>query len=449
MTLFRALLAVACCIPLAAQEAADDPVTLSTDHPRLLLRPSRLRLLRRERERTSMRWQQFDALLQGNAPMPEPGLAYALYHQVSGDAAAGRRAVEWALGPAADLRQRALVFDWCQDVLTEPQRRELTARLIGGIAQPPRDNSVATARGRAFAAIALFDHVPDGPQRELERLVRTWWRSDIVKNLKAGKAVLKRDDAYPLYELLHVIRDNTNLDLRESDGQFFKEYPIEHLLSHYPAAYPGPETEYRIGAQSKIAEPDLQAASLSRAAELAMVAFDTNGAESQVLQGWLMHDRFILKSTFGTPYEFLWANPYQPGLSYYHVPLVYYNPDFGALYIRSTWDETARWFGFFDGTMQLFEDGKLGPVGPQQMGAPLTLTEAVVCFGQTGRQFRLKLDEEQGVFVLGLHPNSAYEVEIDDEELFELETDRGGILALLDVPRQREVGVRIRESVSQ
>ena len=36
-----------------------------------------------------------------------------------------------------------------------------------------------------------------------------------------------------------------------------------------------------------------------------------------MLQGWLMHDSFMLKSTFGAPYEFLWANPYQPGLSYY------------------------------------------------------------------------------------------------------------------------------------
>ena len=60
-----------------------------------------------------------------------------------------------------------------------------------------------------------------------------------------------------------------------------------------------------------------------------MVAYDTNAAESQLLQGWLMHDHFMLRGTFGAPYEFLWANPYQPGLSYYHVPLVYHNPDSG------------------------------------------------------------------------------------------------------------------------
>jgi len=62
-----------------AQTATGDPVAVQTEHPRLLLRPQRLRLLRRERERTSMRWQQFEALVAGGAPMPEKGFALALY----------------------------------------------------------------------------------------------------------------------------------------------------------------------------------------------------------------------------------------------------------------------------------------------------------------------------------------------------------------------------------
>ena len=35
-----------------------------------------------------------------------------------------------------------------------------------------------------------------------------------------------------------------------------------------------------------------------------MVSFDTNSQEMQFLQGWLMHDRFLLRSTLGIPYEF-------------------------------------------------------------------------------------------------------------------------------------------------
>src|ERR1700730_15531063 len=121
---------------LAAQtkaEQTDDPVMVSTEHPRLFLRPQRLRLLKRERDRTSARWQQFELFMAGKAPMPERGFAEALYSQVSGHADAGRRAVAWALSPSSntpinDLRQQALVFDWCQDVLSAAQRRDLTAR---------------------------------------------------------------------------------------------------------------------------------------------------------------------------------------------------------------------------------------------------------------------------------------------------------------------------------
>ncbi|HEY2012172.1 MAG TPA: hypothetical protein VGH38_01670, partial [Bryobacteraceae bacterium] len=76
-------------------QTAGDPVTVSTEHPRLLLRPARLRLLRRERERRSPRWLQFEAFVGGQAPMPEPAFAQALYYQISGDEAAGKRAVTW------------------------------------------------------------------------------------------------------------------------------------------------------------------------------------------------------------------------------------------------------------------------------------------------------------------------------------------------------------------
>ena len=45
-------------------------------------------------------------------------------------------------------------------------------------------------------------------------------------------------------------------------------------------------------------------------------------SETQLLQGFLMNDRFLMRGTLGIAYETMWANPYQPGLSYYHVPLV-------------------------------------------------------------------------------------------------------------------------------
>ena len=394
-----------------------------------------------------MRWQQFDSLVAGGAPMPEPGFAWALDYQVAGNSDAGRKAIAWAMGPSSDLRQLALVYDWCQDLMTDVQRSGLAARVEKLMLDSDGDGSLGAVRARAMAAIALFDDVPRTPPRELAAAVHTWWQKKIAPALLQGRTVISRDDAYPLFELLHVIRDNTNLDLRESCPQFFKDFPIEHLLSYYPAPLQGPDTEYYIGAERSTGEPDLRLAALSRVAELAMVAFDPNAASTQVLQGWLMHDRYILHGTFGAPYEFLWANPYQPGLSYYHVPLIYHNPDFGRLFIRSSWEDGAKWFGDFDGVLQVFEDGKVAALDPSHPLPPLALTEAVVCFAHSTRKFQVTLTDEEAVFIVGLQPHHPYLIEIDDEEMYEDVSDPGGILRL-DPPHGKPVGIRIHEAAA-
>jgi len=420
-----------------------EPIVVSTEHPRLFLRPARLRLLRRERERKSVRWQQFATLITGQAPMPEPGLAQALYYQVAGDAGAGREAVAYALGPSSDLRQQALVFDWCQDLLNDEQQHSLAARLEKGIAETASDDRLPAVRSRVLAAIALFDHVPQTPPRELDRVVRGWWDGKMVPALTAGRNVVPRDNAYALYELLHAMRDNTTLDLRETARAFFKDFPIEHLVSYYPTPYEAPENAYYIGATPQTGEPDLNAAALSRAADLSMVAFDTNALESQILQGWLMHDRFMLRGDFGAPYEFLWANPYQPGLSYYRAPLAWHSSALGNLFVRSGWEDTADWFGYFAGIAQIVEDGQVTTVDAAHSREPLLLQSAAVCFGRTARRFRVTVDEGGTVFIVGLEPSHTYQVEVDDEEMFEASSDPGGILEL-DVPPGKETGVRIR-----
>jgi len=436
-----------CLILLAAGVAAraqqsDEPVTVSAEHPRLFLRPQRLRLLKRERQRMSPRWQQFESLIAGRAPMPERGFAQALYYQVAGDTAAGQQAIAWALGKESDLRQQAIVYDWCQDLLNEAQRRDLTARLEKSIAAPPADDSIAVARSRALAAIALFDHVPQTPQKELERLVRKWWEGGLIPALKGGRDVIARDDAFPLMELLHAVRDTTNVELRESFPRFFRDFPLEHLLTNYPAVFPGADGEYYIGAERQLGDPDLRLAALSRVAELSMVAYDVNAQEVQVLQGWLMHDRFMLRGTFGAPYEFLWANPYQPGLSYYLAPLIYHDADLGKLFVRSSWDETGKWFGYFDGVMQLFEEGHPMIVNPQSVAAPIVMDQAVICLAHRVRKFRVKMEDEAAVFLVGLEPRHAYLVEVDDEEMFEAAADPGGIVEV-EAPKGKEVGIRV------
>lgn len=426
---------------------AADPVVVSGEHPRLFLRPGRLRLLRRERERRSMRWQQFEALISGNAPMPEPGFAQALYYQVSGDRAAGRRAIEWALS-ASDLRQMALVYDWCQDLLSGPERAQLLSRIARRIGETEGIESIPGVRSRVLAAIALFDDEPDLPRRELDRDVHSWWEGRLAPALAAGSAVVPRQDTYAMMEMLHALADSARLDLRESAPTYFAQFPIEHLMSYYPAPYHTAEGDIYLGATRRAGAPDLDQAIFSRAAESAMVAFDANAPSTQVLQGWLMHDRFQLRTPLGAPYEFLWANPYQPGLSYNQVPLVFYDSRSGHLYVRSSWEDDAEWFGFFDGAMQLFRDGRVFALDPHAAAQPLLLDAAAICFagphgGERGR-WQVTLEDAQPVFVVGLDPHRAYLLEVDDEEMYEAEADPAGTLRIDDVPCGRTVGLRLR-----
>jgi hypothetical protein len=435
-------------------EATAESLRVDSPHPRILLGARRLRLLRRERERQSLRWNQFNLLMAGKAPMPEPGFAQALYYQVSGAAEAGRQAVGWALGPGADLRQLALVFDWCQDILTEAQSKTLVAKLAKGIQQSRRDSSVSTVRSRLLAAVALSGHLPDVPESEIEQVVHKWWEGEILPAINGGREIVAQDDIYALMEILHGVRDNFNQDLREAAPHFFTDLPAVQLLSYYPATFPAGENDYRIPASPHTGgQPDLRRAALSRAAELSMVAFDSNAPGSQILQGWLMNDHFLLRGTFGAPYEFLWANPYQPGLSYFQAPLVVHDSLFGRLFVRSSWEESAAWLGFFGGNLQMFQDGAVSALDPGVVADPLDLGRAAILFGAHSRKFNIAVQGKEPVFVVSLKPRQNYLIEVDDEEMSEDRTDPGGILAL-DVPHHeaenkeggKETGVRLTQS---
>src|SRR5882724_4140844 len=123
--LFPLFMLVCALVWPAAAQSQEESLRIYTEHPRLFLGQHRLKLLQKEKERRSLRWQQFELLMAGHAPMPEPGFASALFYRVAGDQPSGRAAVTWALGPGTDLRQLALVFDWCQDLLSPAQSRAL------------------------------------------------------------------------------------------------------------------------------------------------------------------------------------------------------------------------------------------------------------------------------------------------------------------------------------
>jgi hypothetical protein len=434
--------AVAVCLNLLAQ---DDEFRVYTEHPRLILTTQRLRLLKRERERESQRWRQFDLLIKGAAPLPEPGFALALYYAISDDNAVGKRAVEWALGPAADLRQLALVYDWCQPILT-PQQSSALAAKIRQLSTKPASDDISARRDRVLALIATADdpkHPEEGP---LGEAVQKWWRAGFARSLKDGATVPQLSDVYTLLEMLHAVRDNLKIDLRDDALDYFAHLPIYLIAGNYPAPYRAPENEFRIPVYPGNGQPDLTRAALARAAGLSMVAYDNNALDNQFLQGWLIQDRFLMMNAFGAPYEFLWANPYQPGLSFYQLPLVFHDANSGALFVRSGWDEDADWFGLYAGVAELFHDGRVTVVNQGASGSstpqPLHLGDASVILGRT--PFRFSMDAGGTILVIGSKPRQKYLVETDDEEMREVSTDRAGSF-ILQYPAGRAAGIRVHE----
>lgn len=424
------------------QTAGDEGYKAYTDSPRLMLRPQRLRLLSREGERQSIRYQQFAGYIANRMAMEEQGFALALAGRTMNNADHCLSAYNWVTKtPRVDLRQKALVVDWCEGMIPEAQWTAL-AKSLAKIMPPLTD--IASLRDRAFVGLLLVD-VDGALSEKIMRETVAHWRQKIAPGLRAATAV-EPGQMYPLMEFLHVVRDNLEMDLWQDAPRYFVELPLTQMLGYYPAPYPGPDNEFRVAFFSGDGEPDVKLALMMRAAELSMVALDSNAELAQSLQGWLMQDRYLLRSTFGIPYEFLWANPYQPGLTYHHLPNSYHDKRSGRLFIRDNWEEEARFLCYYDGKIQLFEEGtrkllKVSPTTP-----PVELGGATILVGGQNLlkpiQFELAGTEREAWYIVGLRPNAIYDVEVDDQELEEVRTDAGGILSL-EFVKPAVAGVRI------
>ena len=295
-------------------------------------------------------------------------------------------------------------------------------------------------RRELLAAIAIADRLKDQGESILRPMVENWWRGT------ADKSAIPREHLYALFELIHALNDNVSVDLRDSAPGLFKDLPFDYLVGHYPAPFRGPDNDFLIPVFTGDGEPDPKQAVWSRAAGLAMVASDPNSGEIQYLQGWLMQDRFIMRDSLGFLYEFLWANPYQPGLSYALLPLVFHDSSTGHVFARTSWDEDATWIGYSDGRLQVFRDGKLETLRSGASTGRLRVGDAVILSApapESDGTVRFPAATEVTV-VLGLSPRSAYDVEIDDEELAEGATDAGGTL-VVTLPPETEAGVRVRK----
>ena len=454
--------------PVAPQIPVPEGFRIYTDAPRLFLLPARLKLLRRERERRSLRWDQFETLWQAGTQYPEFGWTAALRYMIAQDEGAGRQAVAWAASATstsdAVSRQIALIADWCAPLMAASDKALIFPKLARALTAAPAGTGIAAARTKTLAAIALADAQPAASEKALREVYEGFWIGTFIPGLRDAKLHIPNADANAMLELIHAFRDNLNFDLRETFPKWFKDYPLAHILAHYPEPFPAAENEYRIPADPELDKrgPDVTKATFSRAAELAMVALDSNAMETQLLQGFLMNDRFLMRGALGIPYELMWANPYQPGLSYYHVPLVVHDAIGGELYVRSSWEADASWLGFFGGQLQLFANGELARVDPKVAHDPIDVVEATVFFARQATKFRVpermaatggearndtpgdKPDANSDValddvFIIGLEAQRRYHVEVDGEGMLEATSDLGGIIYLPGLPAGAKV----------
>jgi len=172
-------------VPASAQASQPEQFRVYADAPRLFLRPQRLRLLRREKDRRSARWIQLETLIGGRAQMKEPGFAEALVFATTGDKSAARQ----ALRDAGDARQAAFVLDWCRDALSGDERQALAKRLAS-VAASGSGTDIPAMRNRVLAAIAIADYDSAATERTLQAVVSDWWRRQTAPALRSGDRTL-------------------------------------------------------------------------------------------------------------------------------------------------------------------------------------------------------------------------------------------------------------------
>jgi hypothetical protein len=234
------------------------------------------------------------------------------------------------------------------------------------------------------------------------------------------------------------VRHNLDRDLWSESPQPFRDVALARILSYLPDDI---ETkEGRVHRPSVVppgSDPETEGI-VGRVAEMTLVGYDSRSQSSQFLQGWLRSDAHTLRGGYGAPYEFLWLNPYLPGLSPTSGPQSAYDPTRGRFFARSGWGEDGMWLGFFDGALVRYEDGALTPVEPDKRGEAISFPGFAIALPEENAKFQAKVLEGnpaygQHVYLLGLDDKRRYEIKISDQAWHDYQP-RGGVIALTSDP---------------
>jgi hypothetical protein len=288
----------------------------SGDAPLLLLSGKRLHRLKLDAQRQTERWSNFEQRVKTVADSPQRGFELALYSAVTGNTGACGSAVEWGKSHTGEHRQIAIVVNWCAAEISDSDR----SLLLNVPVQKDNAHPFTSARD------ALFLDVVEG--RASRESIRQQW-SELLPLIQRDPRVCL-PEVYALFEFFDVAQKNFRIDPRQDDARLFSTLPNLFLLSIPP---------------DQVEKPDWK----TRAGGLMMVNVDPNLQGSSFIQGWAMEDPKMAREGPGVAYEFLWANPYLPGLGYHNMDLFAYDAGSSLLVARKSWEADSCWVSMFRG----------------------------------------------------------------------------------------------------
>ena len=434
-----------------------------TSHPRLWLEGRRLNRLQKDVERQSERWRNLQRLVQADVVFPEEPLLEALLFQVTGDEESGRKAIAWAAGETDSggfekpdhLRLGAVVFDWCHELLSAEQKESLAQALFTAAEGLSRENEIGLARVRSgvMALVAVGeDHV--GYERVLQTLMKDHWEERLLPLLRKGELLEASAELVALAELSHVARRNFEIEIWGQASDLFRALPLRLMLRVSPRPHRTEEGIFRLPVETDRSAAVIEG-TLNRIAAMVFVAYENTLSDYQFLQGWVRHDAYTLYTPLGAVYEFLWVNPYLPGLSYFSAPLVFHDEFEGRVYARTGWQEEDLWAGYFDGRLLIVADGEEHVIEPTDKQAPLVFPGGAMLFGKPPLSFDRVVPEGKAIYVVGLEEGRSYEVRVNRSRARYQQAGKGGILVIDNRPQEGsteidwESRVRLRVRVAK